>query len=132
LSYASAMRIWMYLRFAPLPLLFAVVALASGCGARSTIDDAADTPILDAGRIPPDADASKPPPPHDAAPDVTPPDADAAPQCPATCDDNVDCTVDSCDAKTLACTHRPDDSLCPNGLKCDGIDGCQKPVHPPH
>ncbi len=52
------------------------------------------------------------------------------------CDDGVDCTVDSCDEDNDACVNTTDDSLCDNGLWCDGeetcsaTDGCQ-PGTPP-
>ena len=50
------------------------------------------------------------------------------------CDDGVFCTVDACDEETQSCTQEPDDALCDNGLRCDGVEvcdtqeGCQSPV----
>ncbi len=40
-----------------------------------------------------------------------------------TVDDNVSCTVDACDP-VQGVTHTPDDSLCDNGLFCDGAERC--------
>jgi uncharacterized repeat protein (TIGR01451 family) len=40
------------------------------------------------------------------------------------CDDGVDCTVDACDSATGACSHNPDDSLCADGLWCNGTEYC--------
>jgi len=43
---------------------------------------------------------------------------------PADCDDGVACTVDSCNEATDACVYAPNDSLCDNGLFCDGVEVC--------
>lgn len=43
---------------------------------------------------------------------------------PEDCDDDVACTVDSCDEATRSCRHLPDDALCSNGLYCDGVESC--------
>lgn len=43
---------------------------------------------------------------------------------PPSCDDGIPCTVDRCDPKLNACVHTPDDSLCNNGLFCDGMETC--------
>ncbi len=40
------------------------------------------------------------------------------------CDDNVDCTVDSCNEQIDSCDNDPDDSYCDNGLYCDGEEYC--------
>ncbi len=40
------------------------------------------------------------------------------------CDDGVACTIDSCEETASACIHEPDDSLCENGLFCDGVERC--------
>jgi hypothetical protein len=40
------------------------------------------------------------------------------------CADSVACTIDSCDEITNSCIHSPSDSLCANGLYCDGIEIC--------
>jgi cysteine-rich repeat protein len=42
---------------------------------------------------------------------------------PAT-DDGVDCTVDSCDENGDVVVHTPDDSLCDDGLYCNGSETC--------
>ncbi len=38
------------------------------------------------------------------------------------CDDRVDCTVDRCEYGT--CSNAPDDSLCDDGLQCNGVEAC--------
>lgn len=40
------------------------------------------------------------------------------------CDDNVSCTADFCSPATNQCEHTPDDSVCNNGLFCDGVEIC--------
>ena len=40
------------------------------------------------------------------------------------CDDGVSCTVDSCNESTDSCDNVIDDSLCDNGLFCDGAETC--------
>jgi len=40
------------------------------------------------------------------------------------CNDGVDCTVDSCNVLTNACDHIPDNTICGNGLFCDGTEIC--------
>lgn len=52
------------------------------------------------------------------------------------CDDGVGCTVDACNEGSDSCDNGPDDSLCDNGLFCDGSEacnitlGCQDSVDP--
>ncbi len=41
-----------------------------------------------------------------------------------TCDDGVDCTIDSCDEQNDKCIHQPDDSVCDDGLYCNGQEYC--------
>jgi hypothetical protein len=43
---------------------------------------------------------------------------------PINCDDGVGCTADSCDEATDSCINAPDDSLCDDGLFCNGIETC--------
>ena len=43
---------------------------------------------------------------------------------PPDCADGVDCTADSCDGGTDMCVNSPDDSLCDNGVFCDGAETC--------
>ncbi|MGA1865572.1 MAG: M14 family metallopeptidase, partial [bacterium] len=43
---------------------------------------------------------------------------------PPDCDDGVSCTVDSCNEGTDSCDNIPNDSLCDNGLFCDGDETC--------
>jgi hypothetical protein len=40
------------------------------------------------------------------------------------CDDQVACTVDSCNEGTDSCDNVPDDRACDNGLYCDGAETC--------
>ena len=40
------------------------------------------------------------------------------------CSDNVACTIDSCNENTDSCDHVTDDSVCDNGLWCDGTEYC--------
>ncbi len=40
------------------------------------------------------------------------------------CDDKIPCTVDLCDASLGQCTHTPDDTQCPQGQRCDILQGC--------
>ena len=42
----------------------------------------------------------------------------------ADCDDGIDCTTDTCDVPTGTCTNTPDDSVCDNGVFCDGTETC--------
>ncbi len=42
----------------------------------------------------------------------------------ADCDDSVDCTVDTCNLQTGRCEYAPDDSLCDDGLFCNGGETC--------
>ena len=43
---------------------------------------------------------------------------------PINCDDGIDCTVDSCNKNTGACVHKANNTLCDNGLLCDGQETC--------
>ncbi len=40
------------------------------------------------------------------------------------CDDHIACTYDSCVQPVGRCVHVPDDSLCDNGVFCDGKEVC--------
>lgn len=40
------------------------------------------------------------------------------------CNDNTGCTVDSCNESTDSCDHSPADSLCDDGVFCNGTDFC--------
>ncbi len=46
------------------------------------------------------------------------------PGAPPICDDGITCTVDLCDETTRGCQFTPDDTLCDNGLFCDGSEQC--------
>ena len=40
------------------------------------------------------------------------------------CDDDVDCTIDSCNEGTDSCDNVPDDAYCDDGLFCNGEETC--------
>jgi len=40
------------------------------------------------------------------------------------CDDGIGCTIDSCDETSESCSNQTDDSLCDDGLFCDGAETC--------
>jgi hypothetical protein len=40
------------------------------------------------------------------------------------CDDNVACTIDSCDEGSDSCKHKPSNSMCNDGLWCNGVETC--------
>ena len=50
-----------------------------------------------------------------------------APTCPASCDDQNDCTIDICDSSTSQCVHQPksDGTSCEDGNACSIKDICQ-------
>ncbi|TFH25222.1 MAG: hypothetical protein E4H03_01415 [Myxococcales bacterium] len=41
-----------------------------------------------------------------------------------TCNDGVGCTIDACNEATDSCDNTPDDTVCDNGLFCDGAETC--------
>ena len=43
---------------------------------------------------------------------------------PRDCSDPVSCTVDSCDEASNSCVNNPDNSLCSDGLVCNGVEIC--------
>jgi hypothetical protein len=71
------------------------------------------------------ADAGDSAPPLDAGPDADPtlggPCTDDA-----QCNDKVDCTHDSCDLSLMRCRNVPDDTLCDDGVYCNGVEVCKK------
>jgi len=40
------------------------------------------------------------------------------------CSDGVDCTLDSCNEQTDSCENNPDNTICDDGLFCNGIETC--------
>ncbi len=40
------------------------------------------------------------------------------------CDDGIECTIDSCNEDTDSCDHTADNSLCDDGLWCNGEEYC--------
>lgn len=61
----------------------------------------------------------------DASPDVEP-DPTLGGPCvdDAQCDDGIACTADRCDLELYRCRFVPDDSLCQDGLYCNGVEVC--------
>jgi len=51
-------------------------------------------------------------------------DRGCVPGAGAVCNDDFECTRDSCDEGTGACTHEPDDSLCDDENFCNGPESC--------
>jgi len=43
---------------------------------------------------------------------------------PVNCDDGIKCTVDACDPASGKCSHTADDSVCDDGLFCNGMETC--------
>jgi formylglycine-generating enzyme required for sulfatase activity len=52
------------------------------------------------------------------------PELGCLPGPPPVVDDEVSCTVDSCDEETDVVTNVPDDSICSNLDVCDGVESC--------
>ncbi len=71
------------------------------------------------------ADSGDAQPPYDAGPDADPtlggPCTDDA-----QCNDNVACTHDACDLTLMRCRNVPDDTLCDDGVYCNGVEVCKK------
>jgi hypothetical protein len=61
----------------------------------------------------------------DVLADATPADAPPS-RCPTSCDDGVECTVDSCDEAAGACAHRADGTVCGARQVCDPAMGCAR------
>jgi hypothetical protein len=59
---------------------------------------------------------------RDAGPTDGGPGDDGGPTCPASCDDGVACTSDSCVAGS--CLHEADDGACSGGERCNPVLGC--------
>ncbi len=51
-------------------------------------------------------------------------DGSCQPGTAVSCDDGVDCTVDSCNESTGSCDNIANDSTCDNGMFCDGNETC--------
>ncbi len=115
----------MYLRWIAVtlaPVVAAAVTLGSGCGNTGApnpfgtdagADAAADGSGGAGGALP-----------GDAGPDVDPtlggPCLDDG-----QCNDNIDCTFDSCDQSLGRCRNVPDDSKCQDGVYCNGLELCE-------
>lgn len=103
-------------------LLFVAIAFACGHDPRAELvvhfdagSDASADAAVEGG------DASSVP--SDAGPYVGGPCIDDA-----QCNDDIACTYDSCDQAIGRCQNVPDDSLCQDGIYCDGMEVCV-PVH---
>ncbi|UCG34061.1 MAG: hypothetical protein JSU68_05380, partial [Phycisphaerales bacterium] len=46
------------------------------------------------------------------------------PGTPPDCSDGLECTVDSCDEENDLCVNTPDDTVCDDGLWCNGAETC--------
>ncbi len=97
--------------------------------------DATDVPIADVTDVPavdvPDAPAVDAPDvpavdvPGTDVPTVDVPTVDVpTSRCATSCDDGVECTVDSCDEASATCAHRVDDSICGPRERCDATMDC--------
>jgi hypothetical protein len=42
------------------------------------------------------------------------------------CNDNIACTFDKCDTSVGRCRFKPDDSLCQDGVYCNGVERCDQ------
>jgi cysteine-rich repeat protein len=56
--------------------------------------------------------------------EVCDPVRDCVPGAPPAVNDAVGCTVDACSEATRSVLHRPDDTLCDDGVFCNGADVC--------
>jgi subtilisin-like proprotein convertase family protein len=56
--------------------------------------------------------------------EVCDPILDCQPGTPLVCDDLIDCTIDSCSEAEQGCVFAPDDSVCQDGLFCNGAEVC--------
>ena len=56
--------------------------------------------------------------------EVCDPLRDCQPGAPPAVNDGVGCTVDACNEAARTVTHHPDNTLCDNGVFCDGSDVC--------
>jgi hypothetical protein len=50
------------------------------------------------------------------------------PGTPVVCNDGIACTTDTCDEGTDACAYAANDTVCSNGLFCDGVETCNAAV----
>src|SRR5207237_595873 len=50
------------------------------------------------------------------------------PGTPASCDDGIACTLDTCSNAAGACQHLPSDAICDDGVFCDGQELCNSLV----
>jgi hypothetical protein len=95
------------------------LAAIAACGARTQLNE--PPPKSDAG-TPPDAATRDGPPPDTFAPDASVPEAGCTSD--LQCNDGVNCTIDVCDRFSGQCFHRPDDSICQDGVFCNGDKRC--------
>ncbi len=96
------------------PLAFTFIGLAAAAACSEPQKDVSYRPF-DAGA---DADAAF------VFPDGGDPELGKACQDDKQCDDGIACTFDRCDPKAQRCRNHPDDTLCDNGIYCDGTELC--------
>lgn len=94
-------------------------ALGLGCGHRAEGDPFSPQPKPGAGVGEAGAAGA-------GGEDAGPPPLDGSQPCAedGDCDDGIDCTHDSCDTTRSRCVHTTDDSLCDDGIYCDGVETC--------
>lgn len=103
--------------------LLASLVLAGACSSKGVPAqlvihyDAGSDGSLDGGRA--DGNAGDAAPDEDASPYLGDPCVDDA-----QCDDHLACTYDSCDKQVGRCLNVPDDSLCQDGVYCNGTERC--------
>jgi hypothetical protein len=115
----------MYLRWIAVilaPVVAAAVTLGSGCGNTGAANPFGHDAGADAGDSGTGGTGGALP--GDAGPDV---DLTLGGPCldDAQCDDNLDCTFDTCDQTLGRCRNVPDDSKCQDGIYCNGMEVCQ-------
>jgi len=96
------------------------IALLLGCGRGTGGDPFAPQPVVGAGGAG-DAEGGM----GGAAGEPAPPLAGAEPCVDdGECDDQIDCTLDTCDHAFGRCRHDPDDTVCDDHNYCDGVEVC--------
>ncbi len=94
-------------------------ALLLGCGPSGVPDPFAFNPGIIPGDAGTDADTQDGSIPGPSDPEIGGPCIDDG-----QCNDNIACTLDTCDQSLLRCRFAPDDSTCQNGFYCDGVERC--------
>jgi hypothetical protein len=50
------------------------------------------------------------------------------PGTPVDCNDNIPCTLDSCNETTDSCDNIPDNTACSDGQFCNGMETCDPEI----